>query len=335
MTAELPLAEVPVPAKDAWRAKALRWTRAFLFFAGLGLAVWLVRSAGVANILAILSDTWRWVPLLALLEVLFVSTDIVAIRVLLGDSAGQIGLSQWVRSTSAAYASTILLPAGRAAGEATRATVLTPAVTAVRAIGASTRLQACFLAGNGVVSVFIVVAAALRVGGGDLVVPVLLNALACGALATALFSLLGSNRLASWLHRIAPRFAEAHQKSLGEAPSVSRLVRAASICVCGRLLQTLLYAVALRAVGGTVTVSGAFVTQGAHLVGAAVGDLVPGQVGVTEGAYRAFATTLGLAPARALSIALLVRITQLGLAMLCLLVFGVATLQGRAAEGRR
>ena len=59
MTAELPLAETPVPAKDAWRAKALRWTRAFLFFAGLGLAVWLVRSAGVASILAILSDTWR------------------------------------------------------------------------------------------------------------------------------------------------------------------------------------------------------------------------------------------------------------------------------------
>jgi hypothetical protein len=56
--------------------------------------------------------------------------------------------------------------------------------------------------------------------------------------------------------------------------------------------------------------------QGVHIVGATVGDAVPNQLGVTEGAYRVFAEAVGLgdAPARAVSIALAIRVVQLGLA---------------------
>ena len=79
----------------------------------------------------------------------------------------------------------------------------------------------------------------------------------------------------------------------------------------------------LHAVGGALTISSGFVTQGIHLVGAALGDMVPNQVGFNEGAYRVFAEALGLGhdPARAVSIALVARLAQFILAGLC---FGIS-----------
>ena len=86
--------------------------------------------------------------------------------------------------------------------------------------------------------------------------------------------------------------------------------------VAGRVIQTLQYGVILVAVGGILTPTSALVTEGIHLVGAGLGDMVPNQVGITEGAYRVFASALGLedAPARAISIALVARLCQSSLA---------------------
>jgi hypothetical protein len=97
---------------------------------------------------------------------------------------------------------------------------------------------------------------------------------------------------------------------------------AIAFSVIGRLVQSLQYGVVLHAVGGIATPTAVWATQGTHLVGAALGDLVPGQVGVTEAAYGVFATTLGLGgqPARALSIALMARIAQVALAVGCIFI---------------
>jgi hypothetical protein len=94
--------------------------------------------------------------------------------------------------------------------------------------------------------------------------------------------------------------------------------------LAGRLLQTVQYGVLLAAVGGSASVSAAFIAEAIHLVGAGLGDLVPNAVGITEGAYRLFADVLGLAetPARAIGIALLARLVQLVLATLGLLLGG-------------
>ncbi|HLK36914.1 MAG TPA: hypothetical protein VKU41_09215, partial [Polyangiaceae bacterium] len=69
------------------------------------------------------------------------------------------------------------------------------------------------------------------------------------------------------------------------------------------------------------------------LVGATAGDVLPNQVGVVDGAYRAFAGALGLsaAPARALSIALVARTAQLVVAGTCAAVVAVTR---RAAPAR-
>jgi hypothetical protein len=88
----------------------------------------------------------------------------------------------------------------------------------------------------------------------------------------------------------------------------------------GRTLQALQYGLMLVAVGGSLTVVSALVSQAIHLVGAGVGDFVPNQVGITEGAYRIFAPALGLEddPARAIGIALIARACQFLLAGVCL-----------------
>jgi hypothetical protein len=96
------------------------------------------------------------------------------------------------------------------------------------------------------------------------------------------------------------------------------------LCVLARLVQTLQYGVMLVAVTSAFSFSRMFVAQGIHLVGAGLGDMVPNQVGVTEGAFRFFAPALGLsdAPERALSVALLARVS-----VLCVAGLGVIIVQ--------
>jgi hypothetical protein len=80
----------------------------------------------------------------------------------------------------------------------------------------------------------------------------------------------------------------------------------------GRLFQTVQYGVILVAVGGSLGVLSALISQAIHLVGAGLGDLVPNQAGITEGAYWVFADALGLSsdPAAAVGIALVARFCQ-------------------------
>jgi hypothetical protein len=298
-----------------------RWVgvaRAVLFVGGLGLAAWLIRGVGVPRLLAVLSETWHWVPLVALFEVLFVSMDWVALRFILGDKAGLVPVVSWVRASAVAYASTILLPAGRAAGEAGRATTLAPSLGASDAVAACTRLQACVLLANAGISTVIVTVMLTQRGWASSLVPLLMGNLAvCTAIGGGILLLLASGRVASWLKRHLRRFEEGREPG-NLKPSRRQVASAVASCLVGRLFQTLQFSVAVHAVGGLANPVTGFAAQGTHLVGAALGDLVPGQVGVAEGAFRAFAETLGLGadPARALSIALLVRVAQLSLASL-------------------
>jgi hypothetical protein len=118
-----------------------------------------------------------------------------------------------------------------------------------------------------------------------------------------------AKRYRSMLHW-GPAFDEA----LREMPAIP--YKAIGICFAGRLIQAAQYGVILHAVGGALTPSSGFITQGIHLVGAFLGDMVPNQVGFNEGAYRLFAPVLGLShdPARAVSIALVARVAQFFLA---------------------
>jgi hypothetical protein len=76
----------------------------------------------------------------------------------------------------------------------------------------------------------------------------------------------------------------------------------------GRVVQIAQYGVLAYAVGVDVTPTRALLAQGVYFVSIAVGVLVPGQIGVNEGAFTLWANPLGTTAASAVGLSLLNRI---------------------------
>jgi hypothetical protein len=298
--------------QDRW-AWGKRLARLLLLAFGVATVVYVVREAGPEQVLATLLAAGVYVPMVVALEAAFMGMDILSLRSLIGDEARAVPMSVWLRSGLMAYGIMILFPGGRAAGEVVRATQLAPYVGGARAAAFGARLQAVTLLGNTAISIPSAVACFV-VGGADDALPwlVLANGLVTGLVGGALVLAARRSKLGGWLGQ---RFAglASHGASFDEAlrhqTSWGPPIVFSSI---GRALQTLQYGVLLLAVGGSLSPLSALVSQGIHLVGAGLGDFVPNQVGVTEGAYHVFAGALGLAadPARAVGIALLARFCQ-------------------------
>jgi hypothetical protein len=210
---------------------------------------------------------------------------------------------------------------------------MSSAVGARAASGTGVRLQGCALVANAIISIVAGAAVAARVGATHpLSISIALNGVVCAVLGAALLGAAKSPRITAWFRARFASFAKG--EIAPEKIGVTR--RALALCTLSRFAQTAQYGVALAAIGIGATPSRALIAQGVHLVGAAAGDLVPNQMGVTEGAYRLFARALDLQgdPARALSIALLVRLVQLGLAVICLFLGVIVLRPQRVAEAR-
>jgi hypothetical protein len=236
----------------------------------------------------------------------------------------------------------VLLPAGRAAGEVTRATMLSSHIGTTRAAAASTLLQAAYLSANGFLSLAACLVVALSYGSDSLLAILLAgNAAVQTLICTGLILTLRHRPLGEWLERMRLKLFPRARPSPPIEPEMRQRLPWASVgtCIVSRSVQLVQYGVLLLAVGGVASVRNAFVAHGIHLVGATIGDFVPSQLGVVDSLYRAFAPDLGFAdvPARALSIALVVRVAQLIFAAVCVLAAAVtrhAEPQGGAASAR-
>lgn len=310
--------------KQRWRVVG----RALLAVAGLGVVAYLVHNAGPERVASVLWRAGQWLPLILALEVVQLGCDVVALRSILREHAARIPGATWLRTTIISYAMMILVPAGRAAGEVTRAAMFSRHVGAPRAATTSTALQAGYLAANGVLSIAAFVAVASRVGPGSPLALLLAgNVVFQAVVAGGLLAILRDARVGRWLGRMRRRLLPHAAESPPLDPVDRRRIpwRACLVSCFGRTAQVLQYGVVLHAVGGVFSLGNSFVAHGIHLVGATLGDMVPNQIGVTDSAYRAFAGDLGFSdePARALSIALVVRIAQLSLAAACVVVVAV------------
>jgi hypothetical protein len=243
--------------------------------------------------------------------------DVVALRSFLGERGASVPLFVWVRTAMVAYGVMILLPAGRAGGEVARAAGLAPYVGASHAAALATRLQAATLIGNTLISLPAWIAVGLAVNFGiPLAWMVLANGVVTGVVGVVIIVASKRSSIGGWLGKHV-RALSAHGEDFDEAlrdeVSWTRPIMATFL---GRMFQAVQYGVILLAVGGVLTPISALVAQGIHLVGAGLGDMVPNQVGITEGAYRLFAPALGLqgSPARAIGIALVARLCQFFLA---------------------
>jgi hypothetical protein len=291
-----------------------------LLVVGLALVAYFVWSTGPRHVFEALSDAGPFVPLLAVLEMLVIFTDIAAFVTLLGPDARRVTWRGWLRSSSLAYGCSILLPAGRTASEAARASVLGAYVGGVRAATAAAQLQASALVADG----FISGVAALVVVGLERThrLPALLagNLLLTVVGGGVLLVLIRNRRVALALGRRFPRLFA--RLAAGEGDPYTWGLGACAWSYVGRVIQVVEFGIAVLAVGGSFNMSTAFVAFGIHAVSATIGVAVPNQVGVADGAYVLFADTLGFenAPARALAVMLSVRVMQVALALICFFV---------------
>ncbi len=308
------------------RARAGATVRVLLALLGLGLVAYLVRDAGPERVLDVLWSAGTWLPVILALEVAQIACDVIALHSILGSATwSEIPGPALVRSQAIAYSMMVLLPAGRAAGEVTRATILSRSIGVPRAASASTKLQAAYLSANGVLSIAAWAVVSARFGPASPLALLLLGNVVFQALISiGLIAILRDARLGRWLDRMRRRALGLAEETAPLDPGDRRRIpwRASIVCSLARSAQVAQYGVILHAVGGAANVRSAFVVHGIHLVGATLGDFLPNQLGVVDGAYRAFAADVGFAgePARALSIAFLARIAQLTCACACLVV---------------
>lgn len=298
-----------------------RWGRWLLFAVGLIALVLLVRDAGPAAVLDTLRRAAPWMLIIICLEIGWGLCDALAYRESLGSAKQHVPFALWWRASLLAYSVMMLLPAGRAGAEATRAAVLMEHL-GPRSIAAAARFQATVLIANGMVSLPCAIAVGAEVGlGSPLTWLVMGNGLFTSLLGFAILQVARHSRIGEALARRFPtllKLSGALDDALREGAVLPR--RALLLAFSGRLVQTVQYGILLLAVGGSLSFQSAWIAEAIHLVGAGLGDLVPNAVGVTEGAYRLFAPALGLEdePARAIGIALIARLGQVTLSLLAL-----------------
>lgn len=288
--------------------------RAAFGIAGVVVLVLLVRQAGKDALLEALTPVLPWLPALLVLDLLRIGADAHATWLAYGERAAAIPVARLLRAQLIANAVTYLAPAGRTAAEATKAALLARFTSWPEATAAATLMQALALFGGAVISVPCVLAAG-TILGFSAKITLLILAQGLGVTLSGLV-VRGASRspaLAAWLgrlrfRRVAEGAQEFHDVSRGGPLVPLRPLLSISM---GRAFQVAQYGIIAHAVGvAHVSVLRALLAQGVNMVALAVGVLVPGQLGATDGAFALAAEALGTTMPRALAIALVAHVLQ-------------------------
>lgn len=291
-----------------------RLLRAAFGIAGIVVLVLLVRQAGKDALLEALTPVLPWLPALLVLDLLRIGADAHATWLAYGARASAIPVARLLRAQLIANAVTYLAPAGRTAAEATKAMLLARYTSWPEATAAAALMQALALFGGAVISLPCFLAAGVALGFSAKIT-LLILAQGVGVTLTGL-AVRGASRssgLAAWLGRLRfRRVAEGAQefRAVSRGGRLVPLRPLLSVSV-GRAFQVAQVGIIAHAVGVPhVTVLRALLAQGVNMVALAVGVLVPGQLGATDGAFALSAEALGTTMPRALAIALVSHVLQ-------------------------
>jgi uncharacterized membrane protein YbhN (UPF0104 family) len=294
------------------------WVRiacAILGTAVLAASVWV---AGAPAVLASLGASVHALPLLAVLEAVMVGCSTLALRALYGEAASRVPVRQWVRAGALGYALGLVLPMGRGAGEAARAVLLSRNTGGARAAVAAVQMQGIVLLSTTVITVPVLVATVALLGPGAAAGLILANGIVAAVVGISILvarkrAKLG--RLLGGLIKRLERFGLAFDAVTGA--SRGDLARSLGWESLGRVAQVVQCGVALAAIGEHTGLGRVLVTRGALILGSAVGDFIPGQLGATEATMVVGAGALGLTAAAAATLALLIHAAQILLGLLC------------------
>ena len=306
------VAVVPALPPGTWRRRVAGWLRPVFALAGLGMLALLVRKAGARELGAVLVDAAAWLPWVVVLELGRQCMDALATRYSYGAAAERVPLPVLARAQLIGTAVSSMAPAGRAAAEATKAALLMPHMGGGTATAAAATSQSASLAAGGFISFPCALASYLLTGMSLFTVAMLVHGVVLVALSAGVRACIRSKRTGAWLMRRCQRWAPQAEQFQATARSGSLLPWGPTLCFLGsRVLQVGQYAVLTHAVGIDTSLVQALFSQGLYLCALAVGSLVPGQVGVSDGAFALAAGVLDTTAARAMSVALLGHVVQL------------------------
>jgi hypothetical protein len=257
-------------------------------------------------------------PLMVLLEGVMLACSIFGLRALYGRQRDAISVRGWVRAAAWGYLVGLVAPAGRAAGEAVRAVILHKEGGGPTAGLAAVRIQAVALCANGVASVIAAVATYAVVGPTRLTAFVAINAAVTGFFGAGLVFGQKTKIAAGWMRKLhGPAKVALFDEALSQE---SHLARGFLWEVIGRGFQWSQYTLVVVSVGGHAGVLVGLVAQGVHLVAASVGDLIPGQLGVSEANFALSSAALGMSGMSGSVIGVMIHSAQLLFMAVCGLV---------------
>ncbi|PTL85087.1 hypothetical protein DAT35_04660 [Vitiosangium sp. GDMCC 1.1324] len=278
---------------------------------GLGVLVLLIRDVGAKELEEVLSRAAPWLPLVLLLEAARLSLDALATWVAYGSRAREVPFRAMLRAQLISTTVASLAPAGRTAGEAMKAALLSRYTGGATATAAAATSQAASLVSGGLSSIPCALAAYVLTGASWLTLALGVHTVVLVLVGTGMRAGMRARRLGAWLkcrcHRLAP-----HTETFQESARRDRLLPARPIVATflGRAIQVVQYGTLAVAVGIDTRAVQALVAQGLNMVALAVGSLVPGQFGVSDGAFALSAKIFGTTTAKAMSIALLAHAMQ-------------------------
>lgn len=305
--------------------------RALVVVAALVALVLVVRAVGTDEVLGLVAQAAPWLPVAALLELGRIGLDALATRLVLGPRGREIAVHRLLLLHVVAHGVMNVMPAGRGTSEAAKAIILADQLGGEAAASMGTTNQANVLISSALFSLPCALAAHLALHSAGLTAAIVAHFVVLFAAGYGLRFLQTHPRAVDWVAGRSPRWSarvHAFAEASRQTPTVA--VGPVAAMALGRLLQTLEYAVLAHAVGLGVTPLAALAVQGLNLVAAAVGVLVPGQLGSSEVIFALAADALGTTPAQAVSIALLAHTVSLAFAGM-----GLTLLAGWALLPRR
>jgi hypothetical protein len=297
-----------------------------------GLLLW---NLGDLEVLRGLWSLSSYLPLLVLMELGRLGCELLGTRALLTAANASVPPLSLLRGQLIAQALDVVMPAGRTAAEAAKATVYARYLGLPQAAAIATMLQLAVLVANAswaiagyIASLSAPLTHALRVALLGFAAAISCLVLGVGAFAASPVArqLFAQVR---FVEVSLQRFAEL----LRSAPRA--LMNAVFAQLLGRSMQALQLVVLGYALGAEPTFARAAIMQAVYLVGAASGELVPAQLGATDAAFVLAAPAFGLTQSAAFSASLMLHAVQLSTgALACLGAFLLWWLEARKPDAK-
>jgi hypothetical protein len=309
-----------------------RWRAALavvLAAGGVAVIVWFLRTTSANDVREAAHRLAGWLPLVFALEGARIAAEAMGTRALYGLSRDRLPTGALLRAHVIGYSLAFYMPAGRTTAEAVKATMLARWATPARAAAVAAANQSLALLGLAIAALACLAGAALLPGTERLIGALATIAAVTGGLAIAIriAALYARGR---WLQRFAPKLGSLLDEVRLEIPRLVPPVPLAMFVV-SRALQLVSIAVLLLALGADVSIATVLATGGINLVGATLGDMVPGQLGATDATFTMSASVVGLTAASGLSMALAIHVVQMtwmALGLVLELAIRIAARQG-------